>query len=80
MKEQGKITLWCVGQDRTTTGRKRDRNGEDLSQDVNGPPKKKSASEERAGRVNDLKAQLRRKHGPAYTAVQYAKWACWWRT
>ena len=55
--------------------RKRDRNGEDLAQDVNGPPKKKSASDERASRVHDLKAELRRKHGPAYTPVQYAMWA-----
>ena len=79
MKEQGKLTLWCVGQDRATT-RKRDRNGENLTQD--GPPKKKSTSKERASCVNDLKAQLRRKHGPAYAPVQYAMWAdaCWWRT
>ena len=75
MKEQGKVMLWCVGLDRTTTARKRDRNGEDLSQDTSGPPKKKSASEERASRVNDLKAQLRRKHGPVYAPVQYAMWA-----
>lgn len=25
--------------------------------------------------MNDLKAQLRRKHGPAYAPVQYAMWA-----
>ena len=33
MKEQGKVTLWCVGHDQITTARKRDRNGtgEDLS-------------------------------------------------
>ena len=59
MKEQGKVTLWCVGHDQITTARKCDRNGtgEDLSQDVSGPPKKRSISEERASRVNDLKAQ-----------------------
>ena len=40
MKEQRKVMLWCVGQDRTTTARKHDQNGEDLSQDMSIPPKK----------------------------------------
>ena len=42
MKEQGKVTLWCVGHDQITTARKRDRNGtgEDLSRDVSGPQQK----------------------------------------
>ena len=71
MKEIGKVTLWCVGQDRTTTARKRERSGDDISI----PAKKKSVSEERAIRVNDLKGQLRKKHGSAYAPVQYAMWA-----
>ena len=34
-----------------------------------------STSEEKAARVSELKAQLRQKHGPAYSSVQYALWA-----
>ena len=39
------------------------------------PAKKKSVCEEQAIRVNDLKGQLRKKHGSAYAPVQYAMWA-----
>ena len=41
MKEIGKVTLWCMGQDRTTTARKRERSGDDISILA----KKKSVSE-----------------------------------
>ena len=42
MKEQGKVTLMCVGYDQIMTARKCDWNGtrEDLSRDVSCPPKK----------------------------------------
>ena len=72
MKEVGKVTLWCIGQDRA---KKRDRSTDDLPSDLSGPTKKKTVSEERASRVNDLKVQLRKRHSSTYSGVQYAMWA-----
>ena len=51
--------------------RKRERSGDDISV----PAKKKGVSEQRAICVNDLKGQLRKKHGSTYDPVQYAMWA-----
>ena len=74
LKESGKMVLWCLGQDQSSvSGKKRERSGND---DICCPAKKKSsASEERTSRVNDLKTQLRSKHGSTYSSVQYAMWA-----
>ena len=66
------MTLWCVGQDQA---KKSDRSIDDLPQDLSGPARKKTVSEERASRVNDLKVQLRKRHVFTYSDVQYAMWA-----
>ncbi len=40
--------------------------------DLQSLSKKKTASEMKASRVNDLKVKLRTKHGSFYSSVQYA--------
>lgn len=62
----GKLTLWCIGKDKC--GKKR---GHSDSDDENVEAcsmgkKRKSAAEERASRVQELKAELREKHGSSY--------------
>ena len=39
------------------------------------PPPKKSALEERKERVEEVKSELREKHGDSYTPLQYTLWA-----
>ncbi len=70
IKETGKVVFWCIG---PGTGKKRDRPADDSDDDCSA--KKKTASEMKASRVNDLKVKLRTKHGSFYSGVQYAMWA-----
>ena len=83
LKQSGKLTFWCMG-----LGKKRDRSGYDSDQGSDSeledsgeqrPAKTKkrkvTTSEEKVSRVNEIKSQLRQKHGSRYSNVQYALWA-----
>ena len=76
----GKLTLWCMGKSKQPKHGKRNRDksgdAEDEAEFTSGrSKKKKSSSEERVARVNEIKAQLRDQHGSLYSGVQYTMWA-----
>ena len=74
----GKLTLWCMGKSKQTKHGKRSRDKSGDTEDeveIVRTKKKKSASEERVARVNEIKGQLRDQHGSNYSGVQYTMWA-----
>lgn len=77
--KSGKLTLWCIGIRKDKRGKKRDHDKDcDSSEDGEGTgvfKKKKSKMEERSDRVEEIKAELRKKHGSSYCGVQYSLWA-----
>ena len=76
LKRNRKLTFWCVGLE-STKHADNDSDNEDGLEQMHVTKKRRitSTSEERATRVTELKTQLRQKHGPKYSGVQYALWA-----
>ena len=79
--QYGKLTFWCTGKKSKQryygSSDGSDKDGEDTrtSRRKRQLASKVNAREERKTRVNDLKTQLREKHGPQFSGVQYALWA-----
>ena len=80
LRKNGKLTFWCMGLGRRERAKRSFDEDSDVEDDENvsahvSKKRKVSSSEEKASRVSELKTQLRQKHGPAYSSVQYALWA-----
>ena len=75
----GKLTLWCTGKEKRGKKRasqERHSDSDENSEDFGSVGKKRrGTTEERASRVQELKAELCDKHGSLYSGVQYALWA-----
>ena len=69
-----KLTLWCVGKDKRGKKRK-DNDSDEDSEGSNTSKKKRTTVEERGLRVEEIKNELRQKHGSSFSGVQYALWA-----
>ena len=74
-------TLWCDAASLVAKKRKQRRESAESSDEESDreckgkPPQKKSALEERKERVEEVKSELREKHGDSYTPLQYTLWA-----
>ena len=82
LQQHGKLTFWCTGKkSKQRYYGSSDESDNDGGEDTRTSRRKKqltsrvNAREERKTRVNDLKTQLREKHGPQFSGVQYALWA-----
>ena len=78
--QNGKLTFWCMGKKRRYYGSSEESDIDGIEDTRTSRRRRQltsrsNAREERKTRVNDLKTQLREKHGSQFSGVQYALWA-----